>query len=148
RVLRSQRGAILFLQNQREIGVGLLEKLLKLDHAAAEKFYGIYRDQYNPDLTAPDSVVEEWIAVGTFLWREKCRRQSILRPLSRVQLGRDYIDRDRCRRIFPPRHGRASGTFQVIQRQSRVDFAKTGWHRVGCAGPERFHLVLSQFFDG
>ena len=33
RVLRGQRGAILFLQNQREIGVGLLEKLLKLDHA-------------------------------------------------------------------------------------------------------------------
>jgi NitT/TauT family transport system substrate-binding protein len=71
RVLRGQRGAILFLQNQREIGVGLLEKLLKLDHAAAERFYGIYRDQYNPDLTAPDSVVEEWIAVGTFRAKEK-----------------------------------------------------------------------------
>jgi len=70
-VLRGQRGAILFLQNQRDIGVGLLEKLLKLDHAAAERFYGIYRDQYNPDLTAPDSVVEEWIAVGTFRAKEK-----------------------------------------------------------------------------
>ncbi len=51
--------------------VGLLEKLLKLDRAAAEKFYGIYRDQYNPDLTAPDAVVEEWIAVGTFRAKEK-----------------------------------------------------------------------------
>lgn len=71
RVLRGQRGAILFLQNQREIGVGLLEKLLQLDHAAAERFYGIYRDQYNPDLTAPDAVVEEWIAVGTFRAKEK-----------------------------------------------------------------------------
>jgi hypothetical protein len=49
----------------------MIEKLLKLDRAAAEKFYGIYRDQYNPDLTAPDSVVDEWIAVGTFRAREK-----------------------------------------------------------------------------
>jgi hypothetical protein len=71
------------LQNQREIGVGLLEKLLKLDHAAAEKFYGIYRDQYNPDLPAPDSVVEEWIAVGTFRAKKKSlsnRRSSTIGP--------------------------------------------------------------------
>jgi len=66
RVLRGQRSAILFLQSQREIGVGLLEKLLKLDRPAAERFYSVYRDQFNPDLTVPDSVVEEWIAVGTF----------------------------------------------------------------------------------
>jgi ABC-type nitrate/sulfonate/bicarbonate transport system substrate-binding protein len=71
RVLRGQRSAIMFLQSQREIGVGLLEKLLKLDHPAAEKFYSLYRDQYNPDLTVPDSVVEEWIAVGTFRAKEK-----------------------------------------------------------------------------
>ena len=71
RVLRGQRAAILFLQSQREIGVGLLEKLLKLDRPAAEKFYSLYRDQYNPDLTVPDSVVEEWIAVGTFRAKEK-----------------------------------------------------------------------------
>jgi len=71
RVLRGLRNAILFLQSQREIGVGLLEKLLKLDRAAAERFYGIYRDQYNPDLSVPDSVAEEWIAVGTFRAKEK-----------------------------------------------------------------------------
>jgi ABC-type nitrate/sulfonate/bicarbonate transport system substrate-binding protein len=71
RMLRGQRAAILFLQSQREVGVGLLEKLLKLDRAAAERFYGIYRDQYNPELTVPDSVVEEWIAVGTFRAKEK-----------------------------------------------------------------------------
>ena len=40
RMLRGQRSAILFLQSQREVGVGLLEKLLKLDRPAAEKFYG------------------------------------------------------------------------------------------------------------
>ena len=71
RVLRGQRSAMMFLQSQREIGVGLLEKLLKLDRPAAEKFYSLYRDQYNPDLTVPDSVVEEWIAVGTFRAKEK-----------------------------------------------------------------------------
>jgi len=71
RFLRAQRAAMLFFQNQREIGVGLIEKLLKLDRPAAERFYGIYRDQYNPDLTVPDSVVEEWIAVGTFRAKEK-----------------------------------------------------------------------------
>ena len=70
-MLRGLRNAILFLQSQREIGVGLLEKLLKLDRAAAERFYGIYRDQYNPELTVPDVVAEEWIAVGTFRAKEK-----------------------------------------------------------------------------
>jgi ABC-type nitrate/sulfonate/bicarbonate transport system substrate-binding protein len=71
RVLHGQRAAILFLQRQREIGVGLLEKLLKLDRPAAERFYSVYRDQFNPDLTVPDSVVEEWVAVGTFRAKEK-----------------------------------------------------------------------------
>jgi len=71
RMLRALRNAILFLQNQREIGVGLVEKLLKLDRPAAERYYALYREQYNPDLTVPDSVVEEWIAVGTFRAKEK-----------------------------------------------------------------------------
>ncbi len=71
RVLRGQRAAMLFLQGQREIGVSLLEKLLQLDRSAAERFYSVYRDQYNPDLTVPDSVAEEWVAVGTFRAKEK-----------------------------------------------------------------------------
>ena len=71
RMLRALRSAILFIQSQREIGVGLLEKLLKIDHAAAEKFYGIYREQYNPELTVPDDVAAEWIAVGTFRTKDK-----------------------------------------------------------------------------
>jgi NitT/TauT family transport system substrate-binding protein len=71
RLLRAIRGATLYLQSQREVGVGLMEQTLKLDHAAAERFYSLYRDQYNPELTLPDSVVEEWIAVGTFRAKEK-----------------------------------------------------------------------------
>jgi ABC-type nitrate/sulfonate/bicarbonate transport system substrate-binding protein len=71
RLLRGIRAATLFLQSQREVGVGLMEQTLKLDRAAAERFYSLYRDQYNPELTLPDSVAEEWIAVGTFRAKEK-----------------------------------------------------------------------------
>jgi ABC-type nitrate/sulfonate/bicarbonate transport system substrate-binding protein len=70
-VLRGLRAAILFIQSQREIGVGLLEKLLNIDHLAAERFYTLYREQFNPDLSVPDSVAEEWISVGTFRAKEK-----------------------------------------------------------------------------
>ena len=90
RMLRSLRGAILFLQNHREIGVGLLEKLLRLDRPAAERFYSIYRDQFNPDLTVPDAVAEEWIAVGTFRAKEKIS----IRP----QVVYDWTFAERARR--------------------------------------------------
>jgi NitT/TauT family transport system substrate-binding protein len=71
RFLRAVRRAILFIQSEREVGVGLMEKTLKLDRAAAERFYGLFREQYNPELTVPGSVVKEWIAVGTFRDKEK-----------------------------------------------------------------------------
>ena len=71
RVLRALRASTLFIQSEREIGIGLMEKTLKLDRSAAEKFYALYREQYNPELSVPNSVVEEWIAVGTFRAKEK-----------------------------------------------------------------------------
>jgi NitT/TauT family transport system substrate-binding protein len=71
RVLRALRAATLFIQSEREVGVGLMEKTLKLDRSAADNFYALYREQYNPDLSVPNSVVEEWIAVGTFRAKEK-----------------------------------------------------------------------------
>jgi hypothetical protein len=37
----------------------------------AERFYALYREQCNPDLTVSESVVEEWISVGTFLEQKK-----------------------------------------------------------------------------
>lgn len=70
RVLRGLRAATLFIQSEREIGIGLMEKTLKLDRGAAERFYALYREQYNPELSVPNSVVEEWIAVGTFRAKE------------------------------------------------------------------------------
>ncbi|HYA31010.1 MAG TPA: ABC transporter substrate-binding protein [Acidobacteriota bacterium] len=90
RLLRALRNAILFLQSQREVGIGLLEKLLKIDRPVAERFYTIYRDQYNPDLTVPDSVAEEWIAVGTFRTKEKIT--------AKPQLVYDWTFAERARR--------------------------------------------------
>ena len=60
-----------FLQNQREISAGLVEKLVEARPPVAERFYALYREQLNPDLTVPDAVVEEWISVGTFTAKEK-----------------------------------------------------------------------------
>ena len=71
RMLRALRNAILLLQSQREVGIGQVAKLLRLDRPVAEKFYTLYREQFNPDLSVPESVVEEWIAVGTFRAKEK-----------------------------------------------------------------------------
>jgi hypothetical protein len=48
-----------------------VEKLLKLEFPVPEPFYALYREQFNPDLTVPDSVVEEWISVETFRAKEK-----------------------------------------------------------------------------
>ncbi|MGH7815946.1 MAG: ABC transporter substrate-binding protein, partial [Candidatus Binatia bacterium] len=48
RMLRALRNAILFLQSQREVGIGQVEKLLQLDRPVAEKFYTLYREQFNP----------------------------------------------------------------------------------------------------
>ena len=90
RLLKGLRTAILFLQSQREIGVDLLQKLLVLDRTAAERFYALYREQFNPDLTVTDSVVEEWIAVGTFRSKEK--------PANRSQTVYDWTFAEKARR--------------------------------------------------
>jgi hypothetical protein len=48
-----------------------VDKLLKLEFPVAGRFYALYREQFNPDLTVADAVVEEWISVGTFRARKK-----------------------------------------------------------------------------
>lgn len=59
--------------NQREISAGLVEKLLKLDRAVVDRFYALYREQFNPDLTVPHAMVEEWNSVGRFGAKKKSR---------------------------------------------------------------------------
>lgn len=80
-MLRALRNANLSLQNQREISAGFVEKLLKLDRPVTERFYALYREQFNPDLTVPDAVVEECISVGTFRAKEKSRQAATGRGL-------------------------------------------------------------------
>jgi ABC-type nitrate/sulfonate/bicarbonate transport system substrate-binding protein len=71
RLLRALRASILLLQQQPEYSVSLFEKVMRLDHSSAERLYNLVRDQYNPELTLPDSVIEDLLAVGTFRSKEK-----------------------------------------------------------------------------
>jgi ABC-type nitrate/sulfonate/bicarbonate transport system substrate-binding protein len=71
RLLSGLRAAIFWLQQQPEYTISLFERVMRLDRPAAEKFYGLVRDQYNPELTLPDAVVNDLLAVGTFRSKEK-----------------------------------------------------------------------------
>lgn len=51
----------------------------------------LYRDQYNPELTVPESVVEEWIAVGTF--RAQDKKEGAVKP----QAVRDWTFAERAK---------------------------------------------------
>ncbi len=51
-----------FGKPEREISAGFGGKLLKLESLVAKRFYALYCEQFNPDLTVADSVVEEWIS--------------------------------------------------------------------------------------
>ena len=66
KALRALRAAMLFILEQRAASVELLAKTLKLNRAVADRFYPLYRELYNPELTISDSILEEFIAVGNF----------------------------------------------------------------------------------
>jgi len=58
------------LQNP-EYSVALFQKIMRVEPAVADKLFKLYRDQYNPELTLPDSVIDALLAVGTFRLKEK-----------------------------------------------------------------------------
>lgn len=93
RALRALRAAALFIREQRAASVDLLEKTLHLDHALAEKLYPIYRDQYNPELTVPDSVLEEYKGVATFRLKDKAK----IKELPTVQSLREWSFAEKAR---------------------------------------------------
>ncbi len=68
RLLRALRS---LLTEKPDYAVGLFEKILRVDPPLADKLYKLYREQYNPELILPDSVVEDLLAVGTFRLKEK-----------------------------------------------------------------------------
>jgi len=92
RALRALRTATILLQEQPEFGIAVFEKGMRLERATAKQYYGIFRDQYNPDMSLPDSVIDELLAVGTF--RAKDKEQIKVS----VQSLRDWSFADKARR--------------------------------------------------
>jgi hypothetical protein len=80
------------IQDQPEFGIAQFEKGMRLDRATAREYYNLFRDQYNPELSLPDSIVEELLAVGTF--RAKEREQIKVS----VQAVRDWSFAEKARR--------------------------------------------------
>jgi len=93
RALRALRAATLYIREQRAASVELLAKTLHLNHALAEKLYPIYRDQYNPDLTVPDSVLEEYKGVASFRLKDKEK----VKEFPKIQVLRDWTFAEKAR---------------------------------------------------
>jgi NitT/TauT family transport system substrate-binding protein len=94
RVLRAMRVATTFIQQQREASVTLLTKTLNLSRPAADKFYPVYRDQYNPELIVPDSVLEEYLAVASFRLKDKEKEKEFVK----IQALRDWSFAEKAKR--------------------------------------------------
>jgi ABC-type nitrate/sulfonate/bicarbonate transport system substrate-binding protein len=90
RLLRALRLSILWLQQQPEYTTSLFEKVMRLDRPSAESFYSLVRDQYNPDLTLPDSAMDDLLAVGNFRSKEKVGFNA--------QAARDWIFAEKARK--------------------------------------------------
>ena len=86
RALRALRAATLFIREQPAASVDLLVKTLHLNRALADKLYPVYRDQYNPELTVPDSTLEEYKGVASFRLKDKEK----IKELPRIQVLRDW----------------------------------------------------------
>jgi ABC-type nitrate/sulfonate/bicarbonate transport system substrate-binding protein len=86
RALRAMRAAILFIREQPAASVDLLAKTLNLNRALADRLYPIYRDQYNLELTVPDSVLDEYKGVASFRLKDKEK----IKELPKIQVLRDW----------------------------------------------------------
>ena len=90
--LRAIRAATSLIQQQPEYGIALFEKGMRLDRAIAKEFYGLFRDQYNPELSLPDATMEELLAVGTF------RAKDTEKVRVNLQAVRDWSFAEKARR--------------------------------------------------
>jgi hypothetical protein len=80
------------LQQNPEYSLGLFQRIMRVDAAAASTLFKLYRDEYNPELALPDAVVEDLLAVGTFRLKEKPKT-----ALS-VQAVRDWSFAEKAKR--------------------------------------------------
>ena len=92
RLLRALRSATLLLLEKPEYSLSLFDRILRVQPPLADQLYKLYRDQYNPDLSLPDSVVEDLLAVGTFRLKEKPKTALSL------QLIRDWSFAEKAKR--------------------------------------------------
>ena len=72
----------------------MLTKTLNLSRPAADKFYPVYRDQYNPELIVPDSVLEEYLAVASFRLKDKEKEKEFVK----IQALRDWSFAEKAKR--------------------------------------------------
>jgi ABC-type nitrate/sulfonate/bicarbonate transport system substrate-binding protein len=86
KVLRALRAAMLFILEQRAASVDLLAKTLKLNRAVADRYYPLYRELYNPELTISDSILEEFVAVSNFRLKSTEKDKELLK----IQVLRDW----------------------------------------------------------
>jgi NitT/TauT family transport system substrate-binding protein len=94
RTLRALRAAMLFIQEKRSESVDILAKTLKLEPSVAERFYPLYREQYNPALTVPDSVMEEFRGVASFRLKDNEKKKELMN----VQNLRDWSFAEKAKR--------------------------------------------------
>jgi ABC-type nitrate/sulfonate/bicarbonate transport system substrate-binding protein len=86
KVLRALRAAMLFILEQRAASVDLLAKTLKLNRAVADRYYPLYRELYDPELTISDSILEEFVAVSNFRLKSTEKDKELLK----IQVLRDW----------------------------------------------------------
>ena len=91
-LLRGLRLSTQYLLQNPEYSVGLFQRIMRMDAPLADKLFKLYRDQYNPELTLPDGIVEDLLAVGTFRLKEKPKT-----ALS-VQTVRDWSFAEKAKR--------------------------------------------------
>ena len=92
RLLRALRSATLLLLEKPEYSLSLFDRILRVQPPLADKLYRLYRDQYNPELTLSDPVVEDLLAVGTFRLKEKPKTTQSLESV------RDWTFADKAKR--------------------------------------------------
>ena len=71
RLLRALRFSTMYLLHNPEYSLALFQRIMRVDAPTSDKLFKLYRDQYNPELTLPDSVIDDLLAVGTFRLKEK-----------------------------------------------------------------------------
>jgi NitT/TauT family transport system substrate-binding protein len=91
-LLRGLRLSTQYLLQNPEYSVGLFQRIMRMDAPLADKLFKLYRDQYNPELTLPDGIVEDLLAVGTFRLKEKPK------TVLSVQAVRDWSFAEKAKR--------------------------------------------------